>query len=162
MNNAARQAKAKIAASVVGALFGSIATAQVVRSIPTPSAMFVGSVSATFEVNGAAGGSTTQTERFTFRHNRNVTVLFSGFGDPIRVDGPLTTDDLHMFLEVDAPRAGFSFAGPASNLNGQAIQAFLGSTGGGFDITFTRHIDVARQTRPGVYRNVGRITISGL
>lgn len=135
-----------------------------------PYLYITGNLSANWTIDGWGVATDTQINSIYFFHNETLTLQLSQFGNPAKVSGTQTGDQsvtlngqMAFFNNLtSAPLYDSGMVGIA-NLNtmfqpsGPSFGA--AQTGGVMRLDFSRQISVTAATGPGVYQNVGTITV---
>ena len=135
-----------------------------------PYLYITGNLSANWTIDGWGVATDTQVNSIYFFHNETLTLQLSQFGNPAKVSGTQTGDQsvtlngqMAFFNNLtSAPLYDSGMVGIA-NLNtmfqpsGPSFGA--AQTGGVMRLDFSRQISVTAATGPGVYQNVGTITV---
>ena len=135
-----------------------------------PYLYITGNLSANWTIDGWGVGTDTELNSVYFYHNETLTFSLSNFANPTKISGTQTGDQS---IQLNAqfqiynnttsnllyntgmnPIAGYNTAFQASGPNFGAAQ-----TGGVMRVDFSRQIQITPQTGPGVYQNVGSITV---
>lgn len=135
-----------------------------------PYLYITGNLNANWTVTGWGIGQNSEINSIFFYHNETLTLQLSQFDNPSKVSGTPTGDQfvqLHGEVSVYNGRTETSLYDTGllaiAKLNGlfQASGPSFGSaqTAGVMRVDFTRQLTLTPTTGPGVYQNVGNITV---
>ncbi len=135
-----------------------------------PYLYITGNLSANWTVDGWGVGTDTELNSIYFYHNETLTLQLAAFANPAKISGTQTGDqaitlngEMAFYNNaVAAPLYDSGMVGIA-NLNNmfQPSGPSFGAaqTGGVMRVDFSRQISITPSTGPGVYQNVGTITV---
>jgi hypothetical protein len=130
-----------------------------------------GNLGAVWMVDGWGTGIDSQTESIRFFHNETLTLDLENFGNPTKIKGTETGDqevqleaELSFFNEQLGEKLWNSGMVPAEKLNGifnPAGPSFqVAQTGGLLRVDLGRKISIKPEVGPGIYENVGVISVN--
>jgi len=130
-----------------------------------------GTIGANWVVSGWGVGSNTQSSRLQIFHDETISILLAGFDNPLKSTGTKNgkqTVDMRGQLRLWSGISGALLVDTglvnAPDLNGLGLAEFKaidpGMTGGLSILELSRTIDLTPDDGPGVYTNIGTISIS--
>jgi len=135
-----------------------------------PYLYITGNLSANWTVDGWGVGQDTELNSIFFYHNETLTLQLAAFDNPAKISGTQTGDQA---IQLQGELAFYNNASSKSlydsglvgiaNLNtmfqpsGPSFGA--AQTGGVMRVDFSRQISITPATGPGVYQNVGTVTV---
>ena len=150
---------------------GTVTLKAVTNVNVNPFLYIYGNLSANWTVNGWGVGQDSQYNSIYFYHNETLTLTLANFANPAKASGTKTGDqaiklqgELKFFNNATSTPLYDSGLVGIANLNGMFNPSgpnfAADKTGGVMRVDFTRQIAITPSTGPGLYQNVGVITVS--
>ena len=135
-----------------------------------PYLYITGNLSANWTVDGWGVGQDTELNSIFFYHNETLTLQLAAFDNPAKISGTQTGDQA---IQLQGQMAFYNNAstkslydsgmvkiGALNNMFQPSGPSFgAAQTGGVMRVDFSRQISITPATGPGVYQNVGTITV---
>jgi len=114
-----------------------------------------GDISANWTVQGWGTGTNSQTNTIRIYHNGTLTLQFSQFGNAKKQSG---TNTGKQWIDVDSGLVESTHVNSLFSSSGPQFDC--AATGGVLRLDFSRTISLTPDNGPGVYQNIGTITVS--